>query len=390
MTTKALIFFLNQIVACSLCCMQFSFAQQVQFVLKNVPAGTPMDSVFLAGNFNGWNPADNRYRFNAKGNASMQVVQHTIIEYKCTLGSWQKVEVNATGQDIGNRVFKIESDTTIVVDIAAWKNQGAEVQKRHTASTNVIVVDTAFGIPQLNRRRAIRVYLPGDYALQKSKRYPVLYMQDGQNCFDEFTSAYGEWKVDETLDSIYQKTGMSVIVVAIDNGNEHRIGEYNPYDSKFGKGEGDAYMQFVVKQLKPFVDSAFRTLPQRNATWIAGSSMGGVISTYAVLQYPNVFGGAGIFSPAYWTAVPIFDLAHKTTSALPKTSLYFYAGELESNEMVGDEKKMEGEFAGKKNIVIRSRIEPQGKHQEKWWAYRFPEFVSFMLQVTNSPSPVNK
>jgi predicted alpha/beta superfamily hydrolase len=389
-TKHSRIFFLNLIVACSICCMHFSFGQQVQFLLKNVPPGTPKDSIFLAGNFNGWNPADSRYRFDTKGNASMQLAQHTIIEYKCTLGSWQKVEVNAAGQDIGNRVCKIERDTTIVVDIAAWKNQGAEVQKRHTASVNVKVVDTAFSIPQLNRKRAIRVYLPPDYTMQKSKRYPVLYMQDGQNCFDEFTSAYGEWKVDETLDSIYHKTGMSAIVVAIDNGNEHRIGEYNPYDSKFGKGEGDAYMQFVVKSLKPFVDSAFRTLSQRNTTWIAGSSMGGVISTYAVLQYPKVFGGAGIFSPAYWTAVPIFDLANKTASALPKTSLYFYAGEMESTEMVADEKKMEGEFAGKKNIAFLSRIEPQGKHQEKWWAYRFPEFVAFMLQATNATSQANK
>ena len=92
-----------------------------------------------------------------------------------------------------------------------------------------------------------------------------------------------------------------MIVVAIDHGGTKRINEYCPYDMEgFGKGEGDQYLQFLVKTLKPYIDKNYRTKKDKENTYIAGSSMGGLISMYAVLKYPYVFGGAGVFSPAFW------------------------------------------------------------------------------------------
>ena len=113
-------------------------------------------------------------------------------------------------------------------------------------------------------------------------------MHDGQNLFDNATSYSGEWGIDEYLDSIFTLGKKEVIVVGIDNGLSKRMNEYNPYSFRqYGKGEGDEYVDFLVKNLKPFIDKHYRTLPGKKNTYIAGSSMGGLISLYAVLKYPE-------------------------------------------------------------------------------------------------------
>jgi len=119
----------------------------------------------------------------------------------------------------------------------------------------------------LKRTRAIRVYLPPDYATS-GKRYPVIFMHDGQNLFDVLTSYSGEWGVDEALDSLNAKFGLSCIVVGIDNGGDFRIEELTPWrnaEMNLG-GKGDLYAQFVVETLKPAIDSAFRTIPEPKST----------------------------------------------------------------------------------------------------------------------------
>jgi predicted alpha/beta superfamily hydrolase len=117
-------------------------------------------------------------------------------------------------------------------------------------------------------------------------------MHDGQNVFDEATSAYGEWGVDEALDTLGTRY-KEIMVVAIDNSGDKRINEYSPYDmEKYGKGEGDQYVDFLVQTLKPYIDKHYRTKKDEKNTFIAGSSMGGLISFYAILKYPKVFGGA--------------------------------------------------------------------------------------------------
>ena len=124
-------------------------------------------------------------------------------------------------------------------------------------------------------------------------------MHDGQNLFDKATSFAGEWGIDEAMDSIKN----ACIVVGIDNGGLKRMYEYNPNDTKqYGRGEGRAYLAFIVNNLKPFIDKKYRTLPGKQYTWMAGSSMGGLITFYAGLYYPQVFGGLGVFSPSFWIA----------------------------------------------------------------------------------------
>src|ERR1700676_1669623 len=122
----------------------------------------------------------------------------------------------------------------------------APAQRVHTASPNVQVLPEPLTMPGLDRQRMIRVYLPPGYTTSK-QRFPVLYMHDGQNLFDDATSFVGEWGVDETLDALAKTRDFKLIVVGIDNGAENRIHELSPWDNaKYGKGEGRQYMAFLV------------------------------------------------------------------------------------------------------------------------------------------------
>ncbi|MGN6249399.1 MAG: alpha/beta hydrolase-fold protein, partial [Ginsengibacter sp.] len=265
---------------------QNSFAQnKVTFLVKQPSLLHSMDHIYLTGNFNLWNPADSSYLLQSHPNGVSTITVSLPAgnyEYKFTRGSWQKGETDSSGKGIGNRSLTLNSDTTINVNIAEWnddfKQNNVAVERGHTASPNVKIIDTAFYIPQLKRTRRIWIYLPPEYK-NSAKRYGVLYMHDGQNLFDAATSYSGEWGVDEYLDSIANKNEKEVIVVGIDNGLSKRMSEYNPWEfENFGKGEGDQYVDFLVKNLKPFIDEHYRTLKNKANTFIAGSSMGGLIS----------------------------------------------------------------------------------------------------------------
>ena len=247
---------------------------------------------------------------------------------------------------------------------------------KSSASGNVIIIDTAFGIPQLQRSRKIWIYLPAGYSTSK-KKYPVLYMHDGQNVFDNATSYAGEWGVDEFLDSVKLKES---IVVAIDNGLNKRMNEYNPYDSeRFGKGEGGLYVDFLVKTLKPYIEKKYRTKKCRKSRFIAGSSMGGLISLYAVLKYPRVFGGAGIFSPAFWVAPKIYDDIQSRGRKV-KGKLYFYAGKQEGETMVPYMLKAFEALTSVSRSKISTVIRDEGKHNEATWRKEFPLFYEWLLK----------
>ena len=336
--------------------------------------------LFLAGNFNGWNPADTLWQLLADGQGSYYInkeLSKGVYQFKITRGSWQKVESTADGKPISNRTISIGGDTTVVLNIANWQDNFAAVEKQHTASAQVHIVSEKFDMPQLGRQRRVWVYLPAGYASSKTK-YPVIYMHDGQNLFDAYTSGYGEWGIDEIMDKMPDKK--ESIIVGIDHGGEYRITEYDPYDSKYGKGRGDDYVDFLVKTLKPYIDSHYRTETDAKHTTIAGSSMGGLISMYAVLKYPQVFGSAGIFSPAFWIAAPdIYKYAAQ--QKLPAYSrFYFVCGDAESDSMVADTKKMadivraEGKAEDKSPVVIIKGA----SHNEKQWNGDFPGFYGWL------------
>jgi predicted alpha/beta superfamily hydrolase len=257
---------------------------------------------------------------------------------------------------------------------------GAQASRPSTALPNVHVLPAPFLIPGLGRERTVRIYLPPGYE-QSTRRYPVLYMHDGQNLFDDATSYAGEWGVDETLNALAKSPGLKLIVVGIDHGGTERIHELNPWDNpQYGKGEGEQYMAFVVQVLKPWVDQHYRTRPDVRHTAIMGSSMGGLISSYALNHYPEVFGGAGVFSPAYWLAPQVFA---DTEARPPRRTarFYFYAGGSEDESMVPGTKRMVELLrqAGLPPRNLEVVINPVGRHNEAAWRAEFPRAVKWLF-----------
>ena len=362
----------------------FSYAQyKISYVVKESSRRHAIDHLFIAGNFNSWDPADKKFEF-AEDNTGTAEVSVSLpggdYEYKFTRGSWCKVETSTNGKGIANRSLHVSSDSVVNIDIEGWSDDFTSMVPsiKHSASSNVKIIDTAFLIPQLKRYRRIWIYLPPNYELSK-KHYPVLYMHDGQNLFDNAISYSGEWGIDEYLDSISTLNKKEVIVVGIDNGLDKRMSEYNPYSfQQFGRGEGDKYVDFLVKTLKPFIDKNYQTLADKKNTYIAGSSMGGLISLYAVLKYPSVYGGAGIFSPAFWTASGI-DSMVKSRAKYVHGKLFFYAGGKEGESMIPDMKRIEEEIKSASSSTLKEDIDDDAKHNETAWRKYFPGFYTWAI-----------
>lgn len=254
-----------------------------------------------------------------------------------------------------------------------------------TAGVGHTVVGTVkllkgFWSPQLQNRRTILVYLPPSYGTGQ-QRYPVVYMHDGQNLFDEATSYVGEWCVDETME-VLSRHGTEAIVVGIPNQGEHRLDEYSPFRDRLGHGgRGDAYLSFVIRTLKPRIDHDFHTLSGRSHTSIMGSSMGGLISLYAALRYGGTFGAVGVMSPSLWFANrAIFAFARKSFFIPGK--LYMDLGLAEGHEMVADARRMrtllceKGYRPGDDLMYVEER---SGRHTESAWAGRLPAALQFLL-----------
>ena len=248
-------------------------------------------------------------------------------------------------------------------------------QQQSTASKQV----SAFHLkaPQLSTIKKIWIYLPKNYATS-TKKFPVIYMHDAQNLFDKKTSYVGEWEVDETLDSL----NAQVIVVGIEHGNDKRLDELTPFkNEKYGGGNADNYLDFIVKTLKPHIDSTYRTRKEVKNTAVIGSSLGGLVSFYAVLKYPKVFGKAGVFSPSFWFTKDIYDMIEKAPKT--KAKFYFLCGDNESEDMVNDLNKMTKLLdenrcyclkLSKKNIV------KGGQHNEKLWREGFKEAYLWLMK----------
>jgi predicted alpha/beta superfamily hydrolase len=221
--------------------------------------------------------------------------------------------------------------------------------------------------------------LPTDYQ-DINKSYPVIYMHDGQNLFDSSTAAGQEWYLDETLSMLHGEC----IVVGIDSGEEKRATEYNFRDSiEFGEGEGRKYIEFIAQTLKPFIDERFRTLPDREHTFIAGSSLGGLISFYGAMYFPEVFGGAGIFSPSFWL-VP--DIVEEMKVVIEKGSglrqhFYFYGAQQEDEKMLNYINDVAALMSQYPQYKIYLDLHELGEHSEGYWGNALRITIGGLLRI---------
>jgi enterochelin esterase-like enzyme len=265
------------------------------------PPSTPKnDTVFIAGNapmLGNWNPgAVSLKRENdSVWVRSFTAPQGAVAEFKITRGSWDTEALYQDGVIPQNFMFRVQDDTTILVRPVTWRDVSPEFKKVASGGGIVGTVRYHRGLMGvgLNHPRDVIVWLPPSYEQRPDERYPVLYMHDGQNVFDPNTSFIGyDWRADEVADSLIRAGKIrEIIIVGIYN-TPDRILEYT--DTELGRN----YAKFVVEQLKPMIDSTYRTMPDREHTAVMGSSLGGVISLLFVWWYPDVLSQAGCLSTA--------------------------------------------------------------------------------------------
>lgn len=260
-----------------------------------------------------------------------------------------------------------------------WEIYPPEGAEGHTVAGAVRVL-RGVRSERLDNERDVYLYLPPGYA-EGERRYPVIYMHDGQNLFDAATSFAEEWRVDETMEALAAE-GVEAIVVGISNAGGDRCDEYSPFvDPKQGGGCGDEYLDFLLTTVKPRVDADFRTRPDRASTGVAGSSMGALISLYAFFRRPESFGFAGVMSPALWFARGAI-FTYLAAAPSPRGRIHLDVGTAEGEGTLRDARRMRDLLAGKGYAPVTDLhyLEARGApHSEAAWAERFGEAARWLL-----------
>ncbi|RAR48927.1 alpha/beta hydrolase-fold protein [Flavobacterium lacus] len=366
-----------------------TFYGQVTLRITSIPGNTPTGAtIYLAGNVNGWNPSDSNSVMQPDGFGAYQLIipeGSGTVEYKFTRGSWPTVEGNVSGGFLPNRTFAFTgSPQTLTLTIQSWEDITGG--NNSTAAANVQILSPSFYMPQLDRNRRIWLYLPPDY-FTSTKNYPVLYMKDGQNLFDNLTSFSGEWQVDETLNTLFEEGDYGAIVVGIDNGGgSQRFNEYSPWvNTQYGGGQGDEYMQFIAETLKPYIDENFRTRPEPEMNALIGSSLGALIATYGVCAYPNLFQKLGSFSPAYWFTLTDLNSYLSVPIDLSNHRSYFVAGQNESSTMVTNTNTIKNAMQnnGMTSTNTLTKFDSYGTHSESYWRGEFAAAYQWLFMNEN-------
>lgn len=337
--------------------------------------------VYLSGNFNNWLTQDKDFMMEKVG-AGLYHYKFThdfnypeTLLYKFTKGDWSAVEIDANEERTENR--STTKHTGIQKEhVFRWRRNWLPFKPNFLPQIQLI--SDEFEIPQLNTTRKVWALLPHDYDYS-NESYPVMYLQDAQNLFNE-NAEYGNWEIDKKLAVMSEYNVGKIIVIAVEHAEEDRVKEYNVGKTVLGKGQGKKYIKFLVETLKPYIDSNFRTKTERAFTGIGGSSMGGLISIFSGLRYPEVFGKLMIFSPSLWV-VPKMKIKNDEESG--NTKIYLYAGGDESETMIEHvetfkNRILESEFVDDK-MKINLSINKLGKHNETYWSDEFPKAIEWLF-----------
>ncbi len=386
------------------------------------PAGTPADEkLYLAGDSDAlggaqWKADGLKLTRGDDGiySGKVALAKDKQLEYKVTRGSWETVEKNADGSELNNRTFTPTKDATVEIEVKRWADAAKvspgtdkPAEKKSTRSGDIRVhakFPSKFVEP-----RDVLVWLPPGYDVQTQARYPVLYMQDGQNVFDAATSFTGvEWRADETATRLVEERAiMPMIIVAIYN-TKDRIEEYtlvrdNGRGGGKGGSHGAAYMKFVAEELKPYIDATYRTSRHREDTAVGGSSLGALISLEICRRYPQFFGNCIATSSALWwgdyqliNQLKQHDQDNGTW--IRNCRFWIDAGTMEGqtqgerNAMLGGLLQLEARliFAGlKKGTGYDVLIVNGAQHSEQAWADRFDKALIFLFKSGSAPAPYN-
>lgn len=357
-------------------------SRQVTFEIRTRVPLRVGEQVFLAGSeraLGGWRPDgfpltridDNVWT----GSAALPADQVT--EYKITRGTWNTEESLEDGSLPGNKIIDRGGDRVVRHEVLTWKDACAGPAPQITGDYRI---HEGFHSRYLRFDRRVIVWLPPSYQKKPDLRYPVLYMQDGQQVFDPQTSTWKQdWQVDEWCARLMAEGKMREIIVVAAYSTEDRFIEYSPSLA------GPEYGRFLIEELKPFIDREYRTLPGREVTAVAGSSMGGAISFYLAWTRPDIFFGAACLSPAFKFRNDQFSLDMVRGSArAPDTRIFLYCGlgDPTEQELAQGMREMAGllkarGFAPSRNLAVVE--DASAKHSEAAWAKHTGQWLLFLF-----------
>ncbi|MBC7439100.1 MAG: alpha/beta hydrolase, partial [Flavobacterium sp.] len=309
--------------------------------------------VYISGNFNNWHTQDPNFEmekidegiYHFKFCENFEYPKQML--YKFTKGDWSEVEIDKHGNRTENR-FCNQNQGVKEEHVDKWRRNWLPFKNNFLPKVELISEE--FEMPQLNKKRKIWALLPHDYETS-TEDYPVMYLQDAQNLFNE-NAKYGNWEIDKKLAVMSEYKIGKIIIIAIEHAENDRIKEYNVGKTMLGVGQGKKYIRFITDTLKPFIDKKYRTKSEREFTGIGGSSMGGLVSIFSGLMYPEVYGRLMIFSPSLWV-VPKMEFTGLDFSEPSDTKIYLYAGGDESTTMIRHVKKFQNNMI--KNEFVQDK-----------------------------------
>lgn len=338
--------------------------------------------VFITGNtpeLGTWNPDKiSLYKVNdSTWSKVFEFMEGETIEYKFTLGSWEKEALNEKGNKSGNNILNISKDTVLVFNITNWGYSQANISGQITGNVRYHKIFKGRSVLP----RDIIVWLPPSYDTIPDKYYPVLYMHDGQNVIDPFTSSFGiDWQIDEVADSLIRAGSIQEIIIVGIYNSEKRGNEYN--NTKLGQ----AYINFIIEELKPFIDVTYKTLPDRKNTTVCGSSSGGLISLIMAWENPDVFSKSACFSPAFKiSSIDYVTPVKKYMGAKQDLKIFIYNGGIGLEEQLQpgiDEMILvlkEKGFVENQDLVFIK--DSSAEHNESAWAKYIYKFLEFFFPL---------
>ena len=358
--------------------LQFLLIPQSKIEIRVISILPQNQKVFITGNtpkLGNWSP--DKISLNKVNDSTrskvFEFMKGETIEYKFTLGSWEKEALNKKGKKSGNNILKISKDTVLVFNITNWGYSQANISGQITGNVRYHKNFNGRGVLP----RDIIVWLPPSYDSLPDKYYPVLYMHDGQNVIDPLTSSFGiDWQIDEVADSLIRAGSIQEIIIVGIYNTEKRGNEYN--NTKLGQ----AYVNFIIEELKPFIDKTYKTLPDRKNTTVCGSSSGGLISFIIAWENPDVFSKSACFSPAFKISnIDYVASVKKYMGAKKDLEIFIYNGGIGLEEQLQpgiDEMilvlKDKGFIENQDLLFIK---DSSAEHNESAWAksvYRFLEY----------------
>jgi predicted alpha/beta superfamily hydrolase len=360
-------------------------------VQVQLPPSTPFgDTITVAGNheeFGTWDPTvvglSRKAELMATG--TFKVPLGYDLEFKVTRGSWDTEAIyEAEGHVPPNVRLTVHGDTTVKLTPVGWRDSMPKAASTLTGAAEVYPNLVGEG---LRFGRSVIVRVPPSYRSQPDRRYPVLYLHDGQNCFDRATAAFGaEWNVDETMDSLAAIGAIEEVILVAMNNTSDRIDEYS--DTPLGK----AYAAFVIGKVKPLVDSLYRTKPGPEHTAIMGSSMGGLISFLFTWWHPEVFGKAGCLSSVFdRQRTEVLPMVESTPTETSRRKIYMDCGGAPGEVSLKPGMDEMVQILGRRGLQEGKDFvwffDPAAEHNEPAWSFRLWRPLTFLFPRTSVSGP---